>query len=183
MSICYDGHMVREAAKKIYFLVARPPRGGGRGKGRATKKKQIFLKLEKKASVVEPLKNKTFFAASLNNDNIKRKSEKWQQVLQEKSGDDKNAKFAQDFKTLADVLIQVFSNVFFIYIFSFLLPGIFNANLVFLYIYTVCPRSSYPFFIVIYNIKWVTISWTHNPMVDLIFELCFGITSIILMIC
>ena len=79
MSICYDGHMVREAAKKIYFLVARPPRVGGLGggvKAGPLRKKQIFLNLEKKASVVEPLKNKTFFAASLNNDNIKRKSEK-----------------------------------------------------------------------------------------------------------
>ena len=27
---------------------------------------------------------------------------------------------------------------------------------------TVCPRSSGPFYIVIYNIKWVTTSWTHS---------------------
>ena len=25
---------------------------------------------------------------------------------------------------------------------------------------TVCPRSSYPFYIITYNIKWVTSSWT-----------------------
>ena len=27
-------------------------------------------------------------------------------------------------------------------------------------IYTVCPRSSYPFDVVTYYIKWVTTSWT-----------------------
>ena len=31
-----------------------------------------------------------------------------------------------------------------------------------IYIYTVCPRSSDPFYIVSYNIKWVTTSWTHR---------------------
>merc|ERR1740128_412471 len=29
---------------------------------------------------------------------------------------------------------------------------------------TVCPRSSYPFYIVIYYSKWVTTSWTHTMM-------------------
>ena len=28
--------------------------------------------------------------------------------------------------------------------------------------FTVCPRSSYPFYIVSHYIKWVTTSWTHN---------------------
>ena len=28
--------------------------------------------------------------------------------------------------------------------------------------YTVCPRSSDPFYIVIYYIKWVTTSWTYS---------------------
>ena len=28
--------------------------------------------------------------------------------------------------------------------------------------YTVCPRSSDPFYIVSYYIKWVTTSWTHS---------------------
>ena len=27
---------------------------------------------------------------------------------------------------------------------------------------TICPRSSYPFYIVSYYIKWVTTSWTHS---------------------
>ena len=27
---------------------------------------------------------------------------------------------------------------------------------------TVCPGSSYPFYIVSYYIKWVTLSWTHS---------------------
>ena len=30
----------------------------------------------------------------------------------------------------------------------------------FLDIFTICPRSSYPFYIVLYYIKWVTNSWT-----------------------
>ena len=28
--------------------------------------------------------------------------------------------------------------------------------------YTVCPGSSDPFYVVSYNIKWVTTSWTHS---------------------
>ena len=28
--------------------------------------------------------------------------------------------------------------------------------------YTVCPRSSGPFYIVRYYIKWITISWTYS---------------------
>ena len=28
--------------------------------------------------------------------------------------------------------------------------------------HTVCPISSYPFYILSYNIKWVTTSWTHS---------------------
>ena len=36
---------LREAAKKVLFLVARPLRRGG-GKGLGTKKKELFLKLE-----------------------------------------------------------------------------------------------------------------------------------------
>ena len=30
------------------------------------------------------------------------------------------------------------------------------------YVITVCPRSSDPFYIVTYYIKWVTTSWTHS---------------------
>ena len=30
------------------------------------------------------------------------------------------------------------------------------------HIYTICPRSSYPIYIVRYYIKWVTTSWTYN---------------------
>ena len=33
--------------QKSFFLVARPPGGWGGGKGLATKKKELFLKLEK----------------------------------------------------------------------------------------------------------------------------------------
>ena len=33
---------VREAAKKVLFLVARPLRRGGGGKGSATKEKKLF---------------------------------------------------------------------------------------------------------------------------------------------
>ena len=29
---------------------------------------------------------------------------------------------------------------------------------------TVCPRSSYPFYMVSYYIKWVTTSWTHSTI-------------------
>ena len=29
-------------------------------------------------------------------------------------------------------------------------------------VYTVCPRSSNPFCVVTYYIKWVTTSWTHS---------------------
>ena len=29
-------------------------------------------------------------------------------------------------------------------------------------VYTICPRSSAPFYIVSYYIKWVTTSWTHS---------------------
>ena len=35
-----------------------------------------------------------------------------------------------------------------------------NRNLSWLY--TICPGSSYPFYIVSYYIKWVTPSWTHS---------------------
>ena len=38
---------LREAANKLFRLVVRPPRGRG-GKGRATKIKELILKLEKK---------------------------------------------------------------------------------------------------------------------------------------
>ena len=30
--------------------------------------------------------------------------------------------------------------------------------------YTVCPRSSGPFYVVTYYIKWVTTSWTHSTL-------------------
>ena len=33
--------------------------------------------------------------------------------------------------------------------------------------YTVCPRSSDPFYIVSYNIKWVTTSWTFSMKIIL----------------
>ena len=29
---------------------------------------------------------------------------------------------------------------------------------------TVCPGSSYPFYVVTYFIKWVTTSWTHSTL-------------------
>ena len=32
-------------------------------------------------------------------------------------------------------------------------------------IHTICPRSSDPFYIVTYDIKWVTISWTNGSNV------------------
>ena len=32
--------------------------------------------------------------------------------------------------------------------------------------YTVCPRSSYPFYVVTYYIKWVTTSWTHSVYIS-----------------
>ena len=58
------------------FLIGPAPKRGGWGKGRTTKKKKLFLKLEKnvatklegggvKALVAGPLKKITFFAASL----------------------------------------------------------------------------------------------------------------------
>ena len=31
---------------------------------------------------------------------------------------------------------------------------------------TICPRSSDPFYIVTYNKKWVTTSWTHSILQD-----------------
>ena len=31
-----------------------------------------------------------------------------------------------------------------------------------IYVYTICPGSSDPFYIVPYYIKWVTTSWTHS---------------------
>ena len=31
-------------------------------------------------------------------------------------------------------------------------------------IYTICPKSSDPFYIVTYYIKWVTTSWTHSKI-------------------
>ena len=39
--------------------------------------------------------------------------------------------------------------------------------------YTVCPKSSVPFYIVTYYIKWVTTSWTYNKG---IFDLMFSFT-------
>ena len=30
--------------------------------------------------------------------------------------------------------------------------------------YTICPGSSYPFYIVTYYIEWVTTSWTHSRL-------------------
>ena len=35
-------------------------------------------------------------------------------------------------------------------------------------IYTACPRSIYPFYIVCYYIKWVTTSWTYSISDDVI---------------
>ena len=44
MDIIFES--LREAAKKVNFLVVRPVRGGGGGvKGRTTKEKEHFLKL------------------------------------------------------------------------------------------------------------------------------------------
>ena len=41
----------------------------------------------------------------------------------------------------------------------------FNFCAVMEYSLTLCPRSSYPFYIVSYCIKWVTASWTHSSIV------------------
>ena len=35
---------------------------------------------------------------------------------------------------------------------------------------TICQRSSYPFYIVTYYIKWVTTSWTHSIKKILAYE-------------
>ena len=40
--------------------------------------------------------------------------------------------------------------------------------------YTVCPGSSDPFYVVTYNIKWVTTSWTHS--MQGIVSVCFVFT-------
>ena len=37
-------------------------------------------------------------------------------------------------------------------------------------LFTVCPRSSDPFYIVSYYIKWVTTSWTHSIKKGIILE-------------
>ena len=37
--------------------------------------------------------------------------------------------------------------------------------------YTVCPRSSEPFYIVIYYIKWVTNSWAFGKYAQKVFKL------------
>ena len=37
--------------------------------------------------------------------------------------------------------------------------------------YTICPRSSNPFYLVTYNVKWVTTSWTNS--IVLILSLSF----------
>ena len=42
-----------------------------------------------------------------------------------------------------------------------------------LYYTTVCPRSSYPFHIVIYYIKWVTISWTYSIILIVVWPRVF----------
>ena len=54
---------LREAAKKFFFSELATKRGGG-GKGRATKKNELFLKLEIFAFVAGQLKM-TFFSATL----------------------------------------------------------------------------------------------------------------------
>ena len=42
---------------------------------------------------------------------------------------------------------------------------------------TVCPRSSDPFYLVTYFIKWVTTSWTNSIMLSE-FKACLAIISI-----
>ena len=37
---------------------------------------------------------------------------------------------------------------------------------------TVCPRSSGPFYVVTYNIKWVTTSWTHSTTHTTVSTVC-----------
>ena len=44
----------------------------------------------------------------------------------------------------------------------FKISKIYNVHPIPLLIYTVCPRSNCPFYIVRYYIKWVTTSWTHS---------------------
>ena len=36
--------------------------------------------------------------------------------------------------------------------------------------YTICPRSSYPFCLVAYYLKWVTSSWTHSSIANFILK-------------
>ena len=52
----YNNIILGEAVKKVLFLMARLLRGGGMGKGLATKKKELFLK----ALVAGPLKTELF---------------------------------------------------------------------------------------------------------------------------
>ena len=37
---------------------------------------------------------------------------------------------------------------------------------------TICPRSSEPFHILTYSIKWVTTSWTYTTLDNILFNLC-----------
>ena len=37
---------------------------------------------------------------------------------------------------------------------------------------TVCPRSRYPFYMISYNIKWVTTSWKQSKKMENIHPLC-----------
>ena len=56
MSNNISENLIREAAKKVIFLVARPLRGGG-----PLRKKNLFSNARKKV----PMATKNFFAASL----------------------------------------------------------------------------------------------------------------------
>ena len=43
-------------------------------------------------------------------------------------------------------------------------PGTHHHTAMSISVYTVCPRSSEPFYKVSYYIKWVTTSWTHSTV-------------------
>ena len=43
-------------------------------------------------------------------------------------------------------------------------------------VHTVCPRSSAPFYIVTYYIKWGTTSWTYSTSINVICIVCNGET-------
>ena len=47
-------------------------------------------------------------------------------------------------------------------------------------LHTVCPRSSDPFYVVTYYVKWVTTSWTYSIIHDVFF---YGLSLVFCVIC